>query len=121
MNPRNARASLPKAVTPLTAAAEPPAPQIDCITVHLGPCGIAAGAAEVLAAIQEALLAAQAEDVPVHQAGCAGQCDNEPMITLTDRAGCQFHYSRLNAVRAAELVRQHLCRDPALAEPRGKT
>ena len=56
------------------------------VTVHMGTCGIAAGARDVLAAFMAELAAAGVTDVSLHQTGCAGLCEQEPMVTVT-RAG----------------------------------
>lgn len=78
------------------------------ITVHMGTCGIAAGARDVLAALVSALSAAAADNVTVQQTGCAGLCDQEPMLTLTDKAGGSFRYGRLNKQKIGEIVREHV-------------
>ena len=57
------------------------------ITVHMGTCGIAAGARDVLATIMQELAAAKVDCVTLQQAGCIGFCDQEPMITITNKAG----------------------------------
>ena len=76
------------------------------ITVHMGTCGIAAGAREVLAQ----LVASQAflNNVTLRPAGCAGRCDQEPMITLTDRSGKEFRYGKLDKTRVGEIIREHV-------------
>ena len=78
------------------------------VTVHMGTCGIAAGARDVLGQLAEEV--SQAGDVPVRirQAGCAGLCDREPMMTVTDRDGKEYRYGQLNAGRVREIVREHL-------------
>lgn len=78
------------------------------ITVHMGTCGIAAGARDVLAALMNALGAVSADNVTLQQTGCAGLCDQEPMMTLTDKAGGSFRYGRLNKQKIGEIVREHV-------------
>ena len=78
------------------------------ITVHMGTCGIAAGARDVLAALVSDLAAAAADNVTVQQTGCAGLCDQEPMMTVTDKAGGTFRYGRLDKQKIGEIVREHV-------------
>lgn len=78
------------------------------ITIHMGTCGIAAGARDVLAHLMNALSAVSAEDVSVQQTGCAGLCDQEPMLTLTDPAGGTFRYGRLDKQKIGQIVRDHV-------------
>ncbi len=77
------------------------------ITVHMGTCGIAAGARELLAELAESLGEA-GEEISLRQSGCAGLCSHEPMLTLRDRDGVEFHYGKLNRARVREIVRQHV-------------
>ena len=86
------------------------------ITVHMGTCGIASGARDILAALLNALAAVNAENVSVQQAGCAGLCDQEPMLTLMDKAGGSFRYGRLDKVRIGEIVREHVLGGQPVAE-----
>lgn len=86
------------------------------LTVHMGTCGIAAGARDILAAILNALGAAGAENVSVQQTGCGGLCDQEPMLTLTDKAGGTFRYGRLDKHKVGEIVREHVLRGQPVVE-----
>lgn len=78
------------------------------INVHMGTCGIAAGAREVLAALADELARAGIKGVLLKQSGCAGLCSHEPMLTLTDAEGRDYRYGRLDRARVQEIVRQHL-------------
>ncbi|HDP33981.1 MAG TPA: (2Fe-2S) ferredoxin domain-containing protein [Candidatus Hydrogenedentes bacterium] len=78
------------------------------ITVHMGTCGIAAGARDALAALAEALDQEGVKNVTLRQSGCAGLCDREPMITLTDKAGKEYRYGKLNSERILTIVQQHV-------------
>ncbi len=86
------------------------------LTVHMGTCGIAAGARDILAAVMNALGAAGADNVSVQQTGCAGLCDQEPMLTLTDKAGGTFRYGRLDKHKVGEIVREHVLRGQPVVE-----
>jgi len=65
------------------------------VTVHMGTCGIAAGARDVLAAFMQELADAKVTNVSLHQSGCAGLCEQEPMITLKFEDGSVYHYGLL--------------------------
>lgn len=86
------------------------------ITVHMGTCGIAAGARDVLTALMNALEAVSADNVTITQTGCAGLCDQEPMLTLTDKAGGAFRYGKLNKQKIGEIVREHVLRGQPVVE-----
>jgi NADP-reducing hydrogenase subunit HndB len=86
------------------------------VTVHMGTCGIAAGARDVLAALVGELRGPAAEKVTVTQTGCAGLCDQEPMLTLTDKAGGSFRYGKLDKRKVGEIVREHVLRGQPVVE-----
>jgi (2Fe-2S) ferredoxin len=78
------------------------------LTVHMGTCGIAAGARDVLAALMDELAKSEGASVLLTQSGCAGLCDQEPMLSLTDKSGQVFRYGRLDKKKAREIVREHV-------------
>jgi NADP-reducing hydrogenase subunit HndB len=52
------------------------------ITVHMGTCGIAAGAREIMTAVLKEVETRGLHDVIVTNSGCAGLCSQEPMLTV---------------------------------------
>ena len=78
------------------------------ITVHMGTCGIAAGAREVLTALASELEQAAVENVTLRQSGCLGLCSEEPMLTLADRGGREYRYGKLDGPRVRRIVREHV-------------
>ena len=52
------------------------------INVHMGTCGIAAGARDILTAVMKEIESRQLHDVIVTNSGCAGLCSQEPMMTV---------------------------------------
>ncbi len=80
------------------------------ITVHMGTCGIAAGARDILAAFMDEMGRSGVSNVSLQQTGCAGLCDQEPMATLTDKNGAAFRYGRLDKRKVGEIVREHVQR-----------
>ena len=82
-------------------------PKDVAITVHMGTCGIAAGARDVLSQLADELGEAGGE-VTLRQTGCVGLCDQEPMVTVTDKAGHEVHYGRLDRKKVHEIVQEHV-------------
>jgi NADP-reducing hydrogenase subunit HndB len=76
--------------------------------VHMGTCGIAAGARDVVAALVSELDARGVHTVTVRQSGCIGLCDQEPMLTYTDKEGMSFLYGKLNREKVARIVESHV-------------
>ena len=86
------------------------------ITTHMGTCGIAAGARDVLEVLAGELEAAGVRHVTLRQAGCAGLCDREPMITLKDKEGGTYRYGRLDAKKVRRIVQEHILGDNPVLE-----
>ncbi len=78
------------------------------VVVHMGTCGIAAGARDVLAQVVAELSEAAAPHVVVKQTGCLGLCDQEPMMTITDKAGKEFRYGKLDRHKVHEILQEHV-------------
>jgi len=86
------------------------------ITVHMGTCGIAAGARDVLAQLVEELSNASASSVTLQQSGCIGLCDQEPMFTVTDKSGAAVCYGRLDKNKVRRIVLDHVLGGSPVAE-----
>ena len=52
------------------------------MTVHMGTCGIASGAREILLSVMREIESRGLHDVIITNAGCAGHCGQEPMMTV---------------------------------------
>ena len=52
------------------------------VTVHMGTCGIAAGARDIMETLLKEIEAKDVKDVLVTASGCAGLCSREPMATV---------------------------------------
>ncbi len=65
------------------------------VVVHMGTCGIAAGARDIVAELVAELDSRGVQTVTVRQSGCIGLCDQEPMLTYTDKTGRNFLYVNL--------------------------
>lgn len=86
------------------------------ITVHMGTCGIAAGARDILTALMDELAGSNIETVTLQQSGCVGLCDKEPMMTLEDKEGKTFRYGKLDRNKIRQIVNEHVLRGHPVAE-----
>ena len=87
------------------------------VTVHMGTCGIAAGARDVAVAFLSEVNDAQVDNVTIHQAGCAGLCEMEPMATVQFADGPAYHYGRLESRHKVHtIVRSHLVEGKPVTE-----
>ena len=84
------------------------APKEISITVHMGTCGIAAGARDVMSALVAEIGSRNIGNVTLRQSGCIGLCDEEPMLTLKDSSGREHLYVRLDKQKAKRIVVEHL-------------
>lgn len=86
------------------------------ITVHMGTCGIANGAREVLNAILDELKAREMTDIHVAQTGCPGLCHEEPLITVTIPGKKPFLYKKLDPDKAKKIIVQHIINGQPMIE-----
>jgi NADP-reducing hydrogenase subunit HndB len=78
------------------------------VLVHMGTCGIAAGARKVMTALMEEIEARQLGDVALVTSSCAGLCSMEPMITVETKDEPPVKYGNLTAEKVKEIVDKHL-------------
>ena len=79
-----------------------------CFTVHMGTCGIASGAREVVNALAEELDASGRTDIRLTTSGCIGACEHEPVMTVETLGGQPVLYGHLDGKNAREVFRQTL-------------
>ena len=78
------------------------------ITVHMGTCGIAAGAREIMTALMDEISEAGVEDVITTTSGCAGLCAREPMATVEILNKPPVKYGDLTDKKMKEIFREHV-------------
>lgn len=78
------------------------------IIVHMGTCGIAAGARPVMNALMEEVDRRDLKDVIVTISSCAGLCSREPMITVELQDEPPVKYVDLNPERAKRIFDEHV-------------
>ncbi len=78
------------------------------ITVHMGTCGISAGARDVMGALLKEIENLGLTDVIVTTSGCAGLCSREPMATVELRGEAPVKYVDLKPERILRVLREHV-------------
>ena len=78
------------------------------VVMHMGTCGIAAGARNVMNALLAELEAKDIKDVIVTTSGCAGLCSREPMATVEIMEAPPVKYVDLNAEKIKRILSEHV-------------
>lgn len=78
------------------------------ITVHMGTCGISAGARDVMGALLKEIEKLNLTDVIVTTSGCAGLCSREPMATVELKGEAPVKYVDLKPDRMLRVLREHV-------------
>ena len=78
------------------------------VIVHMGTCGIAAGARDIVLAFLDQKERRQITDILVTTSGCAGLCSKEPMATVEMVDSPPVKYGDLTAEKAAKIFEEHL-------------
>ena len=78
------------------------------VTVHMGTCGIASGAKEVMDALMREIEEAGVTDVAVTTSGCMGLCSREPLVTVevVNREPIKYEYMNPNKMR--QVFKRHI-------------
>jgi NADP-reducing hydrogenase subunit HndB len=86
------------------------------VTVHMGTCGIAAGARKVMDALLQELDKSGSSDVILTTSGCAGLCNHEPMITVEVKGSPPVKYIKVDPEKAATIFEQHVMEGRPVAD-----
>jgi len=78
------------------------------VTVHMGTCGIAAGARKVIDAVLKEVEKSDRQDILVTTTGCAGLCSREPMATVELVGKPPVKYIDLTAEKMAKIFKDHV-------------
>jgi NADP-reducing hydrogenase subunit HndB len=78
------------------------------ITVHMGTCGIAAGAREVMSSLMEEMAAADRQDIRVVTSGCMGMCSSEPNVTVEMEGAEPIVYKLMDSNRMRQVFKRHV-------------
>ncbi len=86
------------------------------ITVHMGTCGIAAGARAVLSSLMQEIQKKKLTDVIVTTSGCAGLCSREPMATVEITNQPPVKYVDLTSEKIKKILEQHVIKGKIINE-----
>jgi NADP-reducing hydrogenase subunit HndB len=78
------------------------------ITVHMGTCGIAAGARAVMDALMEEMAEADRHDIRVVTSGCMGMCSSEPNVTIESMEAEPIVYKKMDSNRMRQVFKRHV-------------
>ena len=78
------------------------------VTVHMGTCGIAAGAREVMNALMEEMAEADRQDIRVVTSGCMGMCSSEPNVTVETEGAEPIVYRDMDPNKMRQVFKRHV-------------
>ena len=86
------------------------------ITVHMGTCGIASGAREIMKAFLAEVESSGSDDVVLTTSGCAGLCSHEPMATIELNGETPVKYAKLDQKKAKQIFEGHVVAGTAVVD-----
>jgi NADP-reducing hydrogenase subunit HndB len=86
------------------------------ITVHMGTCGIAAGARKIMETLLNVIEKREITDVILTSSGCAGLCSHEPMATIEISGETPIKYVKLDEEKIAEIFEDHVLNGKPIIE-----
>lgn len=78
------------------------------VTVHMGTCGISAGARKIMSALLAAIEQHGVDDVILTTSGCAGLCSREPMMTVELKDQAPVKYGDLDEEKTRKILAEHI-------------
>jgi NADP-reducing hydrogenase subunit HndB len=78
------------------------------VIVHMGTCGIAAGARTVMKALMDEIEGREVKDVLLTISSCAGLCSREPMVTVELTGEPAVKYVDLTPEKAKRVFEEHV-------------
>jgi len=78
------------------------------VTVHMGTCGIASGAREIMSTFLEEFASRDITDIMLTSSGCAGLCSEEPMVTVEMEDHAPVKYGKLNPEKTKKIFDEHV-------------
>jgi NADP-reducing hydrogenase subunit HndB len=86
------------------------------IVVHMGTCGIAAGAREIMNTLLDEFAKQNIDDVILTSSGCAGLCSREPMATVELKDEAPVKYVDLTAEKIRKILAEHVMEGKVVGE-----
>ncbi len=78
------------------------------VTVHMGTCGISAGARKIMSTLMASIEDKGVDDVILTTSGCAGLCSREPMMTVELKDEAPVKYVDLDEKKAQTIFSDHV-------------
>jgi len=78
------------------------------ITVHMGTCGIAAGARNIMNVLLKKIEEKESGEVILTTSGCAGFCSREPMVTVELKGKPPVKYVDLTEEKIEKIFSKHV-------------
>jgi NADP-reducing hydrogenase subunit HndB len=78
------------------------------VTVHMGTCGIASGAKEVMDTLMTEIDTAGVHDVVATTSGCMGLCSREPLVTVEILDQTPIKYEYVNSNKMRQIFKKHI-------------
>jgi len=78
------------------------------ITVCLGTCGVAAGARKTINKLADLSSQSGRSDIVIASTGCAGFCEQEPMIKVQEKDKEPVTYGKVDVDATEEIFNQHI-------------
>ena len=86
------------------------------VTVHMGTCGIAAGAEKIMAALADEFKKRALNDCILTYSGCAGLCSLEPMATVELKGEDPVLYADLTPEKILKILQNHVLQGNVVKE-----
>jgi len=86
------------------------------IIVHMGTCGIAAGARKIMTALLSEIEKRKVRDLLVSTSGCAGLCSREPMATVQLPQQPPVKYVDLTEEKIVRILDEHILQGTVVNE-----
>ena len=78
------------------------------VTVHMGTCGIASGARQVMEALMDEVTLANRKDLIITTSGCLGLCSEEPLVTVEILGQEPIRYHLMDKNKMRQVFRRHV-------------
>ena len=86
------------------------------VNVHMGTCGISAGARKIVDAVLKIIEERDVKDVLLTTSGCAGLCSREPMATIELAGEAPVKYVVLTEEKIRKIFTDHVLGGKIVAE-----
>jgi len=86
------------------------------VTVHMGTCGLASGAGDVMDALLGEINNTSVPDIMVRSSGCIGLCSREPLVTVETVNSEPVIYAHVDQAGMQKIFRQHIINGKPVVE-----